>query len=248
MISTKKEDKLSILIKDDYITFLKNAKDKKFTFFRVKDSKYITNSHHNIILRHDIDLSLKEAFQMAEIEKNESVYSTYYVMVDGQFYNILEPQNIDYIKKIKNMGHEIGLHFDISNYQDIQHQIKILEAIIEDKVFSIAQHTPVNIGFYKKDIPNIVDAYTLTKYIPNLEYISDSGMMWRDYTFEEGLTLEKNLYLLAHPISWLNPKNNLISIIKEIKTREIENRKSSFDNFIHGQIEYYKIRQKASDK
>ena len=248
MISTKKENELSVLIIDDYIDFLKNAKNKKFMFFRVKDSKHITSSHHNIILRHDIDLSLKEAFIMAEIEAKESIYSTYYVMVDGQFYNILEPQNLDYIKKIKNMGHEIGLHFDVSNYQDIHHQIKILEAVIDDKVFSIAQHLPVNIGFCKKNIPNIIDAYTLTKYIPNLEYISDSGMMWRDYTFEDGLNLGKNLYLLAHPISWLNPKNSLISIIKEIKTIEIENRKSSFDSFIHGQIEYYKIRQNAFDK
>jgi hypothetical protein len=248
MISTKKEDELSILRIDDYINFLKNAKDKNFTFFRVKDSKYITSSHHNIILRHDIDLSLKEAFRMAEIEAKESIYATYYVMVDGQYYNILEPENIDYLKKIKSMGHEIGLHFDISNYEDIQHQIKILEAVIEGKIFSMAQHTPVNIGFYKKDIANIIDAYTLTKYIPNLEYISDSGMMWRDYTFEEGLTLGKNLYLLAHPISWLNSKNSLISIIKEIKNMAIENRKNSFDEFIYGQIEYYKIRKRASDK
>ena len=248
MILTKKKDELSILIIDDYISFLKHAKDKRFTFFRVKDSKYITSSHHNIILRHDIDLSLKEAFRMAEMEAKENIYSTYYVMVDGQYYNILEPENIDYLKKIKNMGHEIGLHFDISNYRNIQHQIKILEAIIEDKVFSIAQHTPVNIGFFKKDIPNIIDAYTLTEHIPNLEYISDSGMMWRDYTFEEGLNLGKNLYLLAHPISWLNPKNSLISIIKEIKTIEIENRKNSFNRFLDGQIEYYKIRKKASDK
>lgn len=233
---------------DRYINFLKSAKDRNFSFFRVKDAKYISTTYHNIILRHDIDLSLEYAFEMAEIEAKEYIYSTYYVMLDGQFYNTLTPRNIDCLQKINNMGHEIGLHFDTSKYQNISHQIKILESIIDDKVYSIAQHNPVNVGFVKNNIENIIDAYSLISHISNLEYISDSGMVWRDYTFEEGLDLRKNLYLLAHPISWLNSRNDLISIIKEVKSKEIENQKESFDIFIKEQLEYFEIRKNFFDR
>ena len=246
MITTPKRYNLSILKIDEYINFLKDAKERGFNFFRVKDAKKIQKSYKNIILRHDIDLSLEYAFKMAKIEAEESIYSTYYIMVDGQFYNPLEPQNINYLKQIKEMGHEIGLHFDSSNYSNISHQIEILEAIIQDKIASIAQHTPVNIGFVETEIPNIIDAYRLTDTISNLEYISDSGMMWREYTFREGLDLDKNLYILAHPISWLNPSNDLISIIREIQSKEIEGRDKSFNRFIKSQYIYYQKRENDS--
>ena len=246
--ATPVEYELSILKKDAYLFFLNSAKERGFSFFKVKDIKKIRGTQHNIILRHDVDLSLKFAFEMAKAEQEESIFSTYYVMVDGSFYNILTPSSLSYIKKIKKMGHEIGLHFDTSCYNDIPHQIKILESIIEEKVYSISQHNPVNVGFSKDKISGIIDAYTLDNAVPNLEYISDSGMMWRDYSFNEGINLDKNLYILAHPISWMNSKNDLISIIREVESTEIQTLERSFNQFVNGHIEYYKTRRDVSDK
>ena len=248
LLSTPKEYKLSILKKNEYSSFLTQAKERGFNFYKVKDIAKIKKDRENIILRHDVDLSLKFALEMAKIEDKKSIYSTYYIMIGGEFYNILTPENISYIKKIKEMGHEIGLHFDTSKYSNIAHQKRILESIIEDKVYSISQHNPVNIGFIKEQIADVIDAYKLSEFVPNLEYISDSGMMWRDYTFLDGLNLDKNLYILAHPISWMNSKNDLISIIREVESYETEGLKTNFNNFINGHIDYYKLRTNTSYK
>lgn len=242
VLSTPKKYILAKLTKEKYINFIEEAIDKKFKFHRVKESHQIKRVKKNIILRHDIDFSLKYAFDMAKIESALNVYATYYIMVDGQFYNILNPENIEYLRLIKNMGHEIGLHFDTSQYEDILHQVKILEAIIEDKIYSIAQHNPLNVGFSKNIFLQYINAYDIPNNVLNIEYISDSGMMWRKHTFQEALLLDKNLYILAHPISWIDNKNDLISIMREVENVEVERIKNSFNKFINGHIPYYKRR------
>ena len=62
------------------------------------------------VLRHDIEFSIDRAYELAKVEKELGVTSTYTVQVRNNTYNALSEKNIDLIKRIKDLGHHIGLH------------------------------------------------------------------------------------------------------------------------------------------
>jgi hypothetical protein len=90
------------------------------------DSGYTISNYHThssyentCILRHDIDFDPKKAEKLAEIESSfqkAEIHSTYFVLLTSNFYNILEKSNLRHLKKIISYGHEIGLHFDETQY------------------------------------------------------------------------------------------------------------------------------------
>ena len=54
----------------------------------------------------DID----RAYELAKLEKELGVSSTYTVQLRNNTYNALSEKNIDLVRKIKDLGHHIGLH------------------------------------------------------------------------------------------------------------------------------------------
>ena len=57
--------------------------------------------HHNnsFFLRHDVDISLKKALEMAEVEATRKLHSTYYILLSSPYYNALSPENLEKISK-----------------------------------------------------------------------------------------------------------------------------------------------------
>ena len=53
------------------------------------------------VLRHDIEFSIDRAYELAKVEKELGVTSTYTVQVRNNTYNALSEKNIDLIRKIK---------------------------------------------------------------------------------------------------------------------------------------------------
>lgn len=68
-----------------------------------------------MIIRHDIDFSLEKALEIAQLEYNMGVKSTYFVLISSPFYNLYSDANSVIIKSILGYGHKIGLHFDETN-------------------------------------------------------------------------------------------------------------------------------------
>ena len=84
---------------------------------------YVFTNYHTcdiykrcVILRHDIDTSLEKAVELAKLEAQQGVRSTYFVLLSSGFYNVMSKGTREKIKEIQNMGHDIGLHFDELNY------------------------------------------------------------------------------------------------------------------------------------
>lgn len=69
-----------------------------------------------VILRHDIDTDLAQAVRFAELEAQEGVRSTYFVLLRTNFYNPASSGNLEQLHRIQALGHEIGLHFDEKVY------------------------------------------------------------------------------------------------------------------------------------
>jgi hypothetical protein len=252
LMETPREFVLSRLSRDLYIDFLETAKQKGFAFVRFQDflgSPSLPPRY--IALRHDIDFAPVHSLQMAQLEHEAGIRSTFFVLVDNQFYSPLRAEIIRQIREIHSLGHEIGLHFAVSSSVDsdiskeVVFRLKILSAIADTAVQSFSQHDPVNAGFVKVTLPpdhhECVDVSQVIRD-HDLLYVSDSAMMWRRHTFHTALDEGRNLCLLAHPHSWLHTQNDYVAMIREFESVEVKAVSDRYDTFINALSSYYSRR------
>ncbi len=64
----------------------------------------------DLFLRHDIDLSLAAALEMAELEAELDVQATYLLMTESVFYNLASEEGSAAILRLRELGHPVGLH------------------------------------------------------------------------------------------------------------------------------------------
>jgi len=250
LMKTPSQFSLSRLSRDLYLKFISKAQERNFAFVQFKD--FLPGCpplpQRFIALRHDIDFAPGYSLQMAELEHAAGVKSTFFVLVDGQFYDPLETETIRQIRQIRALGHEIGLHFAVSNAverdigKEVAFRVEILSAIAGETVWSFSQHDPVNAGFVGVTLPEghypCVDVSEVIRN-HNLLYVSDSAMMWRQYTFETALDENRNLCLLAHPHSWLHPENDYIAMIRDLESYELKKMSGRYDCFVNALSDYY---------
>ena len=82
------------------IEFLRNIKEN-YTVTSLNN----WNGENGIILRHDVDFDLNAAYELAKIEREIGVESTFYIMCSSQMYNPISQKNQDIIKKIDSSYH-----------------------------------------------------------------------------------------------------------------------------------------------
>lgn len=70
-----------------------------------------------VIPRDDVDIHLFGAQAMAKVEMDLGCRATYYALLTGQC-NLLNLENVQILRDLINMGHEIGLHYDLRCYPD----------------------------------------------------------------------------------------------------------------------------------
>lgn len=164
-------------------------------------------------LRHDVDYCLESALKMAMLENKLNVSSSYFFLVDSNYYNILSKRSCEIITHIGQLGHEIGLHFDISNYEELQHRkmvsffVNCLELASQKKINAVSYHNPGAIGLENLLLTDQYEGLynTYCKNFNNaFHYISDSLCRFRDPQIFEKIDKKffKNIHLLIHPIWW----------------------------------------------
>src|SRR4051812_47859285 len=106
---------LSRLSRQLYVDFLRQATSGDISFLRFDDflGGAPAPAGRFALLRHDIDFAPAYSLQLAELEHAAGVASTYFVLVDGQFYNPVASEVIDQVRAIAALGHEVGLHFAV---------------------------------------------------------------------------------------------------------------------------------------
>ena len=202
---------------------------KKFTYCRSmnKDFNYIpfierflrsgyhfvpfgkaTYRHHEVILRHDVDFDCTEALKMARWEKELGVQAIYFVFVTKEIYNLSLPENYDAVCHIKELGHEVSIHFDPTIYEEVDKgllsEVAIFQQLFKDVPRIISFHRPSDF-FLSYDNPiNGIEHTYMSKYTEQLKYVSDSTGRWRYGTpFEtEEFELRKAMHVLIHPLWW----------------------------------------------
>ena len=207
------------------------------THLPIVDFSEITKNGMNkfCVLRHDIEFSIDRAYELAKIEKDLGVVSTYTVQLRNNTYNALSEKNIELIRKIKDLGHHIGLHQNpplmekemLGNY--IMTDIQILEHFYGFEIDRFAFHRPKKeylasyvmledkINCYDKKFFHYFDEKPDKL---DVLYISDSNHKWKfGYPLDFDLSKIDKLQLLTHPYSWTvnggDNYGNYLSLIRE---------------------------------
>lgn len=165
------------------------------------------------ILRHDVDNSIAKALKFAENEHKLGVKSTYFILLRSDFYNIFSKKSSEMIKEICQMGHDIGLHFDPTFYQEnniihsIKEEVSILEHWLNVPINSFSMHKPSEKVLSSEIIADgMLNAYS-NYFFKEFKYVSDSRHFWRENVIEiiKSGRYEK-LQILTHPF-WYDNDN-----------------------------------------
>jgi hypothetical protein len=148
----------------------------------------------DLFLRHDIDLALPAALQMAELESELEVQATYFLMTQSVFYNLASAEGADALERLRDLGHTVGLHAVYPNVA--------LDGRFEPVV---SWHNPAP-EFMSAEIAGATNAYGERYFSPET-YRSDSNQRWRSGCPHEELRAGAFpwLQLLIHPEIWVYP-------------------------------------------
>ena len=199
----------------------------------LKKEGYSFADYHNyedyskcVILRHDIDNSIDKSIAMAEVEARLGVKSTYFVLVTSDFYNVGSKKNLEGLRKIQKLGHEIGLHFDEMAYEAtenvpsaIARESSVLSGIIGTQVTTVSMHRPSNKTLEANyEIPGMINSYGKT-FFNDFKYLSDSRRRWREPVLDiiNSGQYDK-LHILTHAIWYNEEEEDIHDTIKAFVT------------------------------
>jgi hypothetical protein len=160
----------------------------RFTFFDT------TPTTGDVLLRHDVDLSLGAALVLAELEAELEAPATYFLMTRSEFYNLDAHSGVATIERLRRLGHRVGLH---AVFPEARHDERF------DPV--LAWHNP-DPDYLTAPVDGLVNAMQPGFFDPE-HYRSDSNQRWRDGCPHEALARGEFdwLQLLVHPEIWVYP-------------------------------------------
>ncbi|WP_417782640.1 hypothetical protein [Terasakiella pusilla] len=165
----------------------------------------------SIVLRHDVDFSMDHALRIAEVEARWGLKSTFFVMLRSPMYNLWSRQNTRFLAAIRDLGHEVGLHFDAAFADELPfdleavlaREVEALEVLGDFEVKSYSFHQPsASILSQAVKFRSLINTYD-TQVFRGFEYISDSNMDWRGKNIFDFLHNRINVQLLTHPMWWV---------------------------------------------
>jgi len=164
--------------------------------------------------RHDVDFSVHRTYSLAVIEKELNIKATYFFQLSSIFYNVFEREIKELIKKILSLGHQIGLHFDPTQYEiktkeDLEKYLyfekNILETLFQTQIKVFSFHNPTEEILKKYEdyrYAQMINTYARF-FKENVPYCSDSNGYWRYKRLEDFLSEGyKKIHVLTHPGWW----------------------------------------------
>lgn len=146
----------------------------------------------DLFLRHDVDLSLDAALEMAELETAAGVWSTWFLMTRSVFYNLDSGVGADAVAQLRTLGHRVALHAVWPNL-DLDDRFEPV----------VAWHNP-DPEYMELPVEGATNVMTAPWYDPE-HYRSDSNAHWRHDCPHEELAAGEFawLQLLIHPEIWV---------------------------------------------
>ena len=187
------------------------------TLLKYRDAGYVFG--RDILLRHDVDLSLDVALELAKQEYKHDIKATYYIMLHSSLYNAQSPEGMKQIREIFNLNHTIGLHIDTRYY--LPNDFDTLSFIVGGRVID-----------WRKHLSNLTPEFGIPEPRPKgYKYISDSGMNWREGCFCQHIGEYPKMEILTHPIWWITDFQNRFNKIRDAGRVAKNNLGKSFLDF-----------------
>ena len=167
----------------------------------------------DLILRHDVDLSLEAALAMAEFETSQGVWSTWFLMTRSVFYNLASYRGERAIARLRELGHTVA-HHAVWPHVD-------LDGRFDDVV---AWHNPEP-EFMFEEVTGAANVMRAPFFHPD-HYRSDSNQRWRHGCPHAGLAAGRFewLQLLIHPEIWVYPGATMGETMRSFLAAESEAR------------------------
>ncbi|WP_255170774.1 hypothetical protein [Natrononativus amylolyticus] len=204
---------------DAYERLLQSLLDDGFSFTR-----FSTIGRDEIALRHDVDLSPRTALQMARLEADLGVTSTYCFLLTTPVYNLLEVDNVRALTEIDALGHEVALHFNTHHYWSSEPDVDELTTMVRaecDVIGQLVGRTVDIVSFHRPPewvLGVAFDGFENTyqpAFFTEPVYRSDSNQKWRDEPpFPNGRP--DRLQLLVHPGLWESSAREMPEILETI--------------------------------
>jgi hypothetical protein len=148
----------------------------------------------DLILRHDVDLSLDAAVALAEVEADEGAWSTWFLMTRSSFYNLESAAGAAAVTRLRELCGRIALH---AVWPDVD---------LDDRFEPVvAWHNP-DPQYMRAEIEGAENVMGERFFDPD-RYRSDSNQHWRHGCPHEQLAAGAFdwLQLLTHPEIWAYP-------------------------------------------
>ena len=145
----------------------------------------------DLILRHDVDLSLEAAVGMAEVEAEVGAWSTWFLMTRSIFYNLDSAVGVAAVARLRALGHRVAHH---AVWPDVD-----LDGRFDPVV---AWHNP-DPEYMQAPVEGATNVMTAPWFDPE-HYRSDSNAHWRHGCPHDALAAGEFdwLQLLIHPAIW----------------------------------------------
>ena len=146
----------------------------------------------DLLLRHDVDLSLDAALAMAEIEAAAGAWSTWFLMTRSVFYNLESSAGERAIDRLRALGHRVA-HHAVWPHVDLDERFES----------TVAWHNP-DAEYMNAPIEGAANVMAEPWFDPE-RYRSDSNQRWRHGCPHEPLARGAFdwFQLLVHPEIWV---------------------------------------------
>jgi UDP-GlcNAc3NAcA epimerase len=199
-----------------YATMILQLRDAGYHFAAFPEAKALLQKGSRfVLLRHDVDLCLRKALALANLEAQLGIQATYCFMTQTDHYNLFSDSGSAIVRQIRALGHHLGLHFDPAACADdtdeeelaqtCRRAAKLLEVQFECEVEIVSFQRPnalVLSGNQAISAP-FPNTY-LKEFTDSIYYVSDSDGMWSD-SEPTALDAFKNgepLQISTHPVWW----------------------------------------------
>ena len=172
----------------------------------------------HMIMRHDIDNSLEQAFRIAKVDAEAGCTSTFFLRVHARGYNLLALPSLVGIREMEDMGHQVELHLEGGLNQWLggtevewaDRQKDAFEAALDRPIHGFSSHEPARTGglaFADAMLDRWSDTVSYHAYQqkflnPQIKYLSDSSARWREGHFGTWVGKEPHMQVLTHPFWW----------------------------------------------
>jgi hypothetical protein len=169
----------------------------------------------DLLLRHDVDLSLEGALELARAEAELGARATYFLMTESVFYNLASPAGERALAELRALGHTVGLHAVYPRYAVDGRFDPIL-----------AWHNP-DPEYMSAPVEGLANAMEPRFFAPE-RYRSDSNQRWRHGCPHDALARGdfEWLQLLTHPEIWVYPgetmRETMLAYLAAERERRLE--------------------------